>query len=968
MKTRISQAIGEYKFDLAPVALILFLPLLVNWNVFFAFGPFPKIYPFGNDFVQTYNILAASTGLLLNGELGLWLPNWGFGAPYFASPLSGVLYPLTIALSKFNNPDHILPFCRFIVYLFAAKGLTGCFFYFLMRDLKINRWGALVGAIVWGFNLRLEDIMRTAGAAHSIMWLPLLVLFAFRLLQQPRRRHIACLSLLFAMSYFANYPANFIYSVGFIALILAFALVEKHDSVAQLCGRLVRGPKSDTGRESSENKSAHTAALRTNAIAEQIHHSYFDRKKYALALLYFGVAIALAICLVSVQLLPGLEYISHYNRQGGFDLAETLIYGCTPAQTVLGYILPSIAYTERDHYVGLLSLILAFVGVISQDKRYKHKKFFVFAILITAVYSTKSAFSLPLQRFVYDYVPLFKGLTNPGRTLILNMFCVAALSGYGMDTLTGKGTVPNNVKLAVMSAVAALLTICAIIWLFPGLAPYMQSRLYRHDYTVWAIVSFLALIVLLSGFRRGRQSRIFPWLAVAIVVADLSHSTFRKEAGPRVGFAYYSKTDPGIKDARSQLTNRLNANYYHIPAPELERIGRIDSLMIQPFLCVNSTLPSYNPPYSMTGYEGSLFDTNYFFLKTRESRRVRSLLNTRFGVEFFLPRHFVVYGVEKLPRADIIERMLSPEFDPLNRNYIEEDLPHEFSALRSGRTERAVNETDRLLQIKNEARMIESRNEFVRVEIDIPRPGFLFSSEVFFPGWKASVDEEPVRIYRTNYVFRGVPVPAGKHTVTFSYQPRAFYLGLALSIMGLLSVFGILLSDRKYREGVALVLILVFCYAPLASSKHVEGFRRPFEPITPYNPQTVEGTEGKTNFQTPQLLETKIHLEEDGIYDLLMEFPPQAYQLFVDNEFTVRVFNTASESPPPENDRWEAQAILKLAKGDHSFRFLQLVPDGRMKPVYNKLVFMAGSSDRFDIVPVRIDTSMRECRIKLAPH
>jgi uncharacterized membrane protein YfhO len=41
---------------------------------------------------------------------------------------------------------------------------------------------------------------------------------------------------------------------------------------------------------------------------------------------------------------------------------------------------------------------------------------------------------------------------------------------------------------------------------------------------------------------------------------------------------------------------------------------------------------------------------------------------------------------------------------------------------------------------------------------------------VYDPGWKAYVDSIPTPIYRTNYLFQGILVPKGDHTVVVQYQ------------------------------------------------------------------------------------------------------------------------------------------------------------------------------------------------------
>jgi hypothetical protein len=60
-------------------------------------------------------------------------------------------------------------------------------------------------------------------------------------------------------------------------------------------------------------------------------------------------------------------------------------------------------------------------------------------------------------------------------------------------------------------------------------------------------------------------------------------------------------------------------------------------------------------------------------------------------------------------------------------------------------------------------------------------PGLLVVSEVYESGWRALVDGAPVDVLPTNHAFRGVPIPAGNHTVELRYEPRSLRYGMALS-------------------------------------------------------------------------------------------------------------------------------------------------------------------------------------------
>jgi len=66
--------------------------------------------------------------------------------------------------------------------------------------------------------------------------------------------------------------------------------------------------------------------------------------------------------------------------------------------------------------------------------------------------------------------------------------------------------------------------------------------------------------------------------------------------------------------------------------------------------------------------------------------------------------------------------------------------------------------------------------------------GFLFTSEIYYPGWKAYVDGKESKIYQANYVFRAVYLTPGSHTIVFKYEPVSFKIGLCVSLLTLLCI------------------------------------------------------------------------------------------------------------------------------------------------------------------------------------
>jgi hypothetical protein len=74
---------------------------------------------------------------------------------------------------------------------------------------------------------------------------------------------------------------------------------------------------------------------------------------------------------------------------------------------------------------------------------------------------------------------------------------------------------------------------------------------------------------------------------------------------------------------------------------------------------------------------------------------------------------------------------------------------------------------------------------------------FLVLSDVYYPGWKATVDGAATRLYETDFVLRGVEVPAGIHVVRFEFRPASFYYGLLMSALSVLVVGFVVFKLRR---------------------------------------------------------------------------------------------------------------------------------------------------------------------------
>ncbi|SDH53454.1 YfhO family protein [Chitinophaga filiformis] len=81
-------------------------------------------------------------------------------------------------------------------------------------------------------------------------------------------------------------------------------------------------------------------------------------------------------------------------------------------------------------------------------------------------------------------------------------------------------------------------------------------------------------------------------------------------------------------------------------------------------------------------------------------------------------------------------------------------------------------------------------------------PQFAVFSEVYYEqGWHAFIDEQPAPYCRVDYALRGMQVPAGKHTITFRFEPSSYYTGIKLSVSSYIAMLLLLAGSVVMNVG-----------------------------------------------------------------------------------------------------------------------------------------------------------------------
>ena len=94
---------------------------------------------------------------------------------------------------------------------------------------------------------------------------------------------------------------------------------------------------------------------------------------------------------------------------------------------------------------------------------------------------------------------------------------------------------------------------------------------------------------------------------------------------------------------------------------------------------------------------------------------------------------------------------------------------------------------------------------YLKYEVNSDKGGTVVFSEIYYPGWKSTIDGQEVAHGRANYILRAMNVPAGQHVVEFRFDPTSLHVTeniafVALGLLALLAIVVVVLKIKAYRK------------------------------------------------------------------------------------------------------------------------------------------------------------------------
>jgi hypothetical protein len=507
--------------------------------------------------------------------------------------------------------------------------------------------------------------------------------------------------------------------------------------------------------------------------------------------------LVVTIGLSALLLLPAYE-MSQYTPRAELTYQAAARYSLHPVQMV-GLLIPD--YFGRDPalhwgpwervetgYIGIITLILAIIGALLYPGRIRG---FFIALGAVALLLALGGYSL-LHGWLYVTIPGFDQLRAPARFILLLDFSLATLAAFGLNQLIQpsfdektKRILPNLLRVLTW-VVGGLIVVAAPLSYYAMLvtqdrnpAIFNRASAAASGVAIFAFFAIAALVILhLINNRWLREWK--AGLAICVLIfLDLFTLGANVDVGqtdPTAGFEHsealaFLQNDPGLY--RIEVTTDV----WHAWQPNAALLtGLYDAWgLYNPLTLADTTLywegapPRNNDRYNLLGIK--------YIIASKAGAPADGNIVPVFDGD---PEVNIYLNQDALPRVLFVgQTLVVPSHEAAWEAIRADDFNPTAIVILEGGQALDTNPSSVLSILQYDPNT-------VTIAVDTDQPGYLVLPDAYYPGWQATVDGQPESIRRANYAFRAVYVPAGQHTVQFTFEPVIWKVGLIVSGVTLL--------------------------------------------------------------------------------------------------------------------------------------------------------------------------------------
>jgi len=660
------------------------------------------------------------------GHFPLWDPYLCGGQPLVGQVQPGTLNPLNWILFSMplKNGFLLVPVLHW--YWVSIQFLGVLFAYLLCRDLKLSRMASVLGGCAFG----LGGFVGAIGWPQLMMsgvLLPLILMFFLRVLRGENP--------------LANAAAS--------GALLGASFLSGHHNVPVFASLLL--------------------------VALWIYH--FASAKPAERRRALVPAAAFFVCcglIASAQFLPAYELGKVSMRWAGatrpLEWNEKVEYSVHDQYSLDPTAILSIAINgfQRGSAV-FIGLVVLTLGLLGATARWQERMARVLAVVaLGALLFALGAHSL-FHGILYALIPNLDKARAPSMAEAIFHLGIIGLAAYGLDAYrSSHATEPAN-RIAVRLLAALTLFLYASLLVLLSVRPEHSGEYSTLAQT--ALVSILLAAILHAWSRSHLSVRTASVLLILLLLFELNNVTNSgyqsletasglQKLGQDQDIATFLKQirDPVRVEVDEKEINYNFGDWFGIP-----QLTGNQPAMVKYFL------DAMNDQRFRV-----LLAVNYYIGREPKQPGQKSLFEGQRGLKVFenagaIPRARLVHSTAVVPdETGVMAKVHDANTDLLRTVVLQGSAPT-LDTCDGGTVEVA-----------------RYRPTSIVLHADSPCRAMVVLADVWYPGWKATVDGKPAQIWKAYNVVRGVVVDAGQHEVVMVYRPLSVFLGGALGGLGIL--------------------------------------------------------------------------------------------------------------------------------------------------------------------------------------
>lgn len=681
---------------------------------------------------------------LRQGVVPLWNPTLYAGAPFAADPQSALFYPPNLVVYALGGePSYAIMQALVIGHMILAAVAM----YAFVRQQGLSRPAAVLGGLAFALSDLFVTHIGNLNLNATIAYLPLILALADQAFARRSVRWAAAAGAALAVAALAGHAQ--------MLLLIGLAL-----------GMLVLWRMAGAWRM---------------------------RARDGVKVLVLAVLIgAWGLGGAAIALCPAYELSAHTTR-AALSWQEASRYSL-PWEALVGWIAPGFYgrgpvsfWGQWDRvevgYLGILPLALAAAALADGWGKGRCRSLF-FALLALIGLVLAWGENAPLYRLLHN-LPVLRGMRAPARAVVLADMGVAMLAAHGLERIRAS-------RRGQMAALAVLLLAALVALILDKAINVPPAHLATAQRALRLSAIFAAAgIAWVLAMRRGAGGRWWAASAVALLAAELILSGSLVEV---------ERKDPTHGFGHGAVVARLRAD------PNLYRIDSSAARAWAPDAAAVHGL------YDIGGIPNPLNLQSYETYRWSIGARGDKLYNL-LGVKYVLADKGVPPGDATLIPVDTsdpeIDIYLNSAAYPMAQLIYETRRVSDHAAALAALHEPGFDPT-RAIVLEQEPLPVSrppadqppalgftryEANELA-LQVSTATPAYLLLSEVYYPGWRATLDGQEAEIWRADYLFRAIYVPSGAHEVRLWFSPTSFWVGLAVSVVSWTSL--LLILSRVY--------------------------------------------------------------------------------------------------------------------------------------------------------------------------